>query len=133
AGRSIKEIFETEGEQGFRDRETAVLREVLLLEDHVIAAGGGVVLREENRQLLKESGHRVIYLKCEPAVLAERIERDPATAAMRPALVSGATSSSEVETLLAEREPIYRQVMHAELDVTHLSPEDATVYLTRLM
>src|SRR3954468_8661514 len=66
AGKSIKEIFEQEGEGRFRDLESEVVREVVKLQDVVISMGGGAVLREENRQAIKDSGHKVIYLKCEP-------------------------------------------------------------------
>ncbi len=133
AGKSIREIFEQDGEPAFRDLETLVLKEALLLEEHVIALGGGAILRQENRAAIRESGHRVIYLKCEPATLAERIAADPQTAANRPALSAVGSSADEVEHVLAEREPLYREVMHAELDVTNLSPDDAVVYIVRMM
>jgi shikimate kinase len=133
AGKSIKEIFDQQGEPAFRDLESAVLKEALLLEDHVIALGGGAVLRDENRLAIQSSGHRVIYLKCDPQTLAQRIAADPNTAASRPALSPAGSSADEVHQLLAQREPLYRATMHAELDVTHLSPDDAVVYLVRMM
>src|SRR6476619_1133146 len=86
AGKSIKEIFASEGEPGFRDRESAVVRELAMLSDHVIALGGGAVLREENRNVLRKDGHKIIYLRCEPAELHRRIHADPQTAESRPAL-----------------------------------------------
>ena len=52
---------------------------------------------------------------------------------MRPSLTHLGGSVEEIEKLLAEREPLYRQVMTAELDVTRLAPEEAVVYITRLM
>jgi shikimate kinase len=133
AGRTIREIFEQDGEAAFRDLETAALREVLPLQDHVMALGGGAVLREENRRAIAASGHRVIYLRCEPEVLARRIAADPNTAASRPALTSAGSSVDEVQRVLAEREPLYRATMHGELDVTNLSADDAVVYLVRMM
>src|SRR4051812_1385007 len=85
AGKTIREIFEQEGEPGFRDRESLVVRELAAVpEDQVIALGGGAVLREENRRALRDGGHKVIYLKCEPAELHRRIHADPQTAANRP-------------------------------------------------
>lgn len=133
AGKSIREIFEQDGEAAFREIEHQVLHEALLLEDHVVAAGGGAILREDNRQAIQAAGHRVIYLKCDPDVLAERIESDPATALNRPPLTAGRTSADEVAAVLADREPLYRQVMDAELDVTNLSAEDAVVYIVRML
>src|SRR2546421_373945 len=56
AGRTIADVFRAEGEPGFRDRESAVLAELVLVPDHVIATGGGVVLRPGNRELLKAAG-----------------------------------------------------------------------------
>jgi shikimate kinase len=133
AGKSIREIFEGEGEVGFRDRESAVVRELAMLADHVVALGGGAVLREENRDAIRDGGHKVIYLRCEPEELQKRIHADPQTAAARPALTSLGGGIDEVRRLLAVREPIYRACMTAELDVTSLSPEDATVYIARLL
>src|SRR5688572_17769875 len=66
AGKTIKDIFEQDGEAKFRELETEVLKEALKLQDVVISLGGGAILREENRAALKDSGHKVIYLKCEP-------------------------------------------------------------------
>src|SRR5436305_1450839 len=56
AGRPIRAIFADEGEAGFRDRETAVLADLCRLRRHVVATGGGVVLRDNNRDLLRRSG-----------------------------------------------------------------------------
>ena len=133
AGKSIKEIFETEGEMRFRDLESEVLREVLKLQDVVISLGGGAVLREENRQAIKESGHKVIYLKCDPETLHQRIQADAATSMTRPNLTNLSGGQAEIEHVLGEREPIYRSLATAELDVTNLSVEDAVVYIVRLL
>jgi shikimate kinase len=133
AGKTIKEIFDQDGEPKFRDLETEVLKEALKLQDVVISLGGGAILREENRAALKDSGHKVIYLKCEPEELYRRIQADEATSLTRPHLTALAGSIEEVEQMLAQREPIYRQAMTAELDVTNLSGEDAVVYIVRLL
>ena len=133
AGRNIKEIFASEGENGFRDRESAVVSELSKLSDHVIALGGGAVLREENRAALRAGGHKIIYLRCEPEELLRRIQADPVTAANRPSLTSLGGGIEEVRSLLAQREPVYREVMTAELDVTHLTPDEAVVYVVRML
>jgi shikimate kinase len=133
AGKSIREIFEQQGEEKFRQFETAAIKAALQKTDHIIALGGGAVTREVNRTLIRESGLKCIYLRCEPAVLLERIQSDPATAANRPNLTGLGGGIAEVKALLDQREPWYREVMTAELDVTNLKPEDAVVYLTRLM
>lgn len=133
AGKSIREIFEQDGEQRFRDIESDVIREVSALSEHVIALGGGSLLREQNRQIIREAGHKVLYLRCEPEELHRRIHADPQTAATRPNLTSLGGSIDEIRKLLDEREPTYRSMMHAELEVTHLSPEEAALRLVRLL
>jgi shikimate kinase len=133
AGKSIAEVFQQQGETAFRDLETEVIKEACALQDHVIAIGGGALGREENRNALKAAGHKLIYLKCEPRILHQRIQADPQTADTRPNLTSLGGGVAEIRKLLDEREPIYRQAMHAELDVTYLSPDDAVVYIVRLL
>ena len=133
AGKNIKQIFEEDGEDAFRDLEVEAVAEACQLKDHVISLGGGVVLREENRKALKDAGLKVIYLRCDAAELIKRIQADPATAATRPPLTELGGGIEEVRKLLEEREPLYRSVMTGELEVTHLSPQDAVVYVTRLL
>ena len=133
AGKSIREIFEQEGEQRFRELEAQALREACAKQEHVIAVGGGAVLREENRQVLRGAGHRIVYLRCEPQVLLERIQSDPKTSESRPNLTGLGGGIEEIRSLLAQREPLYRELMSFELDVTNLSVEDACVHITRVM
>jgi shikimate kinase len=132
-GKSIADIFAQEGETHFRDLEVQAVREASQLADHVIAIGGGALMREENRDVLKTAGHKLIYLKCDPKQLQKRINADPQTAANRPALTAHAGSVKEIRQLLEQREPIYRQCMHAELDVTNLTPDEAVVYIVRML
>ena len=133
AGKSIRDIFAQQGEAGFRDLESEVVAEVCKTPEQVIALGGGAVLREENCAAIKAAGLKVIYLKCEPEELARRIAADPTTDASRPALTDLGGGIEEIRKVLAEREAIYRSVMTGELDVTHLTPQDAVVYITRLL
>ena len=65
-GVSIPHIFETEGEAGFRCRETRLLQEYAKASDMVVATGGGVVTREENREILKASPAVAVHLKVSP-------------------------------------------------------------------
>src|SRR5436190_14205402 len=71
-GRTVRAIFAEEGEAGFRDKEAAVLVDLCRLEEHVLATGGGVVLRPENRERLKSAG-RVVWLTAAPETLAARL------------------------------------------------------------
>ena len=110
-----------------------MVREVAAMQDVVIALGGGAPLREENRRAIKEAGHRVIYLKCEPEALLQRIQADPNTPKDRPNLTEFGGGIEEISKVLADREPIYRQMMDAELEVTYLTPDEAMVYIVRLL
>ena len=76
-GRSISDIFAKDGEQSFRDMETALLKELKVSQPSgaVISTGGGIVLRKENHALLKALG-RVVYLKASPEETFRRVKGD---------------------------------------------------------
>jgi shikimate kinase len=119
-GKTIKEIFAEEGEGAFRDYESAVLAELARLEQHVLALGGGVVLREENRKLLKSRG-KIVWLQAPAELLWERIQADATTAERRPNLTAQG-GIAEIRTLLAAREPLYGAVADVTVAADH-SPE----------
>lgn len=123
AGRTIAAIFSEEGEAGFRDRETAVLAELCGLERHVVATGGGVVLRPANRKRLRRSGF-VAWLRASPEVAFGRLQDDPTTASRRPNLTA-AGGLEEMRALVASREPLYRECAEFAIDAGALSPEAA--------
>ena len=120
--RSIREIFDKEGEAGFREKESAVLAELCLLAGHIVATGGGVVLRPENRDRLRSSG-RVVWLTAEPATLAERLLTDRSTPTRRPALSSAASSLDEIVAVLKARERLYRACADLVVSTEGRSPE----------
>src|SRR5436190_11808298 len=93
AGRTIRQIFATDGENAFRDLESALLDELCRLQDHVIAAGGGVILRQENRARLKAG--TVVWLKAPADVLWQRLQGDATTAERRPNLAQGGLAEIE--------------------------------------
>lgn len=105
-GLSIRAIFEREGEAGFRDKESIILAELCRLRRHIVATGGGVILREGNRDLLRSSG-RVVWLTADVETLWQRVRADDATAERRPALTVG--GRAEIEEIFHLREPLYRQ------------------------
>lgn len=111
-GQTVSESVERLGWEGFRQREGEALREVSG-SGKVIATGGGMVLAECNRTHMRGTG-RVFYL-CAPAdVLAERLLRNPAEA-QRPSLTGGSIIE-EMEEVLAQREPLYRDACHHAVD-----------------
>jgi len=103
-GVKIPLIFDIEGEQGFRDRESKMIAELANESDLVVATGGGAVLRAENRAALKQGG-TVIYLHVAPRLLFERTRFDP----NRP-LLQVADPMQKIEELFAQRDPLYREV-----------------------
>jgi shikimate kinase len=100
-GVDIPTIFEFEGEEGFRDREQKMIQQLTQLEGIVLATGGGTVLREENRRLLKEKGF-IVYLQCSVERILERTRRDT----QRPLLKTD-NPRERIESLFRQREPLY--------------------------
>jgi shikimate kinase len=133
AAKSIREIFEQDGEKAFRRHETAVLAESISLDHHVLSFGGGVIESEANRLLLRSANHLIVYLRCDPEELMRRIERDAQSSQTRPPLTPLGGGIEEIRSVLARREPIYRSLMTTELDVTHLTPEQAIVHIAGLV
>ncbi len=127
-GQSIRSIFAAEGEAGFREKEAAVLAELCRLQRHVIATGGGIVLRESNRQLLRESG-RVVWLTADIDTLWRRMQADHTTAERRPALSMG--GREEVAEVLRVREPLYRGCADCIVETAGRSPEAIVAEILR--
>lgn len=102
AGADIPWIFDVEGEDGFRDREEAVIRELCERNDIVLATGGGAIQREANRTSLQASGY-VVYLCTSVEQQLERTARDK----NRP-LLQTENPEQVLRDLLARRDPLYR-------------------------
>ena len=115
AGADIPWIFDVEGESGFRDRETAVINEFTSIDNVVIATGGGVVLRPQNRSAMS-SASTVVYLEASLSTLLSRTEGKT----KRPLLV-GKDVRQVLREIMAVREPLYREVA----DITVASTGDS--------
>ena len=109
-GVKVSVIFELEGEEGFRKRETQMIDELTQKKDIILATGGGAVLSEENRRLLKERG-KVIYLNAKPQHLAKRMAFDKD----RPLLQQG-NMLDTLNNLYQERHPLYLGVSSFVVD-----------------
>ena len=103
-GATVRLIFELEGEEGFRRRETQVLHELLDGTGLLVATGGGSVLAAENRALIRERGF-VVYLGASVGQQMKRLERDK----KRP-LLAAPDRRQRLEALARERDPLYREV-----------------------
>ena len=123
-GVPIATVFEFEGEAGFRKREAALLAELAEGRGAVIATGGGAVLMEESRRVLRTHG-TVIYLRAKLEHLWERTRRD----ASRP-LLATPDPKATLEALLAERDPLYREVAHLIIDT---GPQSAPSLVARVV
>lgn len=110
AGRSVAAIVAEEGWEAFRRREADALRQAAE-GGGLIATGGGAVLREENRRLMRASG-TVIYLHAPAECLCERLLKDGGG---RPSL-TGANPALETAAVLGEREPLYKACAHHTVD-----------------
>jgi shikimate kinase len=113
SGVKISIIFEFEGEEGFRKREIEMIDELTKKKDIILATGGGVVLSEENRTLLKERG-KVIYLNAKPDSLVKRLAYDK----NRPLLQQG-NMLDTLNLLYKERHPLYLSVANFVVDTKH--------------
>jgi 3-dehydroquinate synthase len=109
-GVSIPLIFEIEGEESFRQRETEVIRDLSARRGIVLATGGGAVMRPENREYLKSRG-TVIYLRASIHNILQRTSRDK----NRP-LLQTADPRRRLEELSRQREPYYRDVADIVID-----------------
>ena len=117
-GMSIADFFAEKGEVAFRQVESEVLAD-LLKTDRVVSTGGGVVISQKNRDLLKTNPDN-IYLKADFETLYQRIVGDKDN--QRPLFLN--KSKEELATIFQERQAWYEEVASRVLDVTMLSPEE---------
>ena len=114
-GVSIDVIFDIEGEQGFRRRETRMLQELVEERGIVLATGGGAILASDNRQLLTDNG-LIIYLKASAEHLAGRVKLDR----RRPLLQTG-DKLAKIRELMTQREPVYQQLADMVVETNNRS------------
>jgi shikimate kinase len=109
-GVRVAHIFDIEGEEGFRRRERSVLESCSCRSDLVLATGGGAVLADTNREVLKARGV-VVYLRATPEELYSRVARDRS----RP-LLQTADPQGRIRELVTQRQPLYEEVAHIVFD-----------------
>lgn len=117
-GMSIANFFAEKGEVAFRQVESEVLAD-LLKTDRVVSSGGGVVISQRNRDLLKTNPDN-IYLKADFETLYQRIAADKDN--QRPLFLNN--SKEELAAIFQERQAWYEEIASQVLDVTKLSPEE---------
>lgn len=116
-GRSIPEIFDTEGEVYFRELETDLLRK-MRQDKKVISCGGGMALRKENVSLMKQNGI-IILLTAEPKTVLDRVKQDK----NRP-LLNGNMNTDYIRELMEKRNPYYKNAADIVVATDNRQPEE---------
>jgi shikimate kinase len=127
AGADISWIFDVEGEEGFRKRESKVIQELSQSGRAVIATGGGAVLSDETRKLLKSQGFTA-YINAPLKILLDRTSQDKS----RPLLQVDDPEAS-FKKILEEREALYQEVSNIELDSHRLSSKQVVAQIVEHM
>jgi len=117
-GADIPWIFDVEGEEGFRQRESAVLGDLLGAEAVVLATGGGIVLKDINRQRMQLADGVVFYLSASIEQLLERTSKDK----KRP-LLQVDDPEMKIRELLKQRDPLYVEVSDYVIKTDRRSPK----------
>ncbi len=116
---TISDIFATQGEEVFRQMETDCIKSIFdYRQDYVIAVGGGLPMREENREIMKKLG-TIIYLRAKPDTIYERLKNDT----KRP-LLQGEDPQGKICTMIGLRGPIYEAASDYIIDVDGKSFEE---------
>ena len=109
SGASIAWIFDVEGEEGFRERETQLLDELTARQNILIATGGGAVIKKKNREYLRDRGI-VVFLDSSLDLLVKRTSRDK----KRP-LLQNANPKEVLDKIKSERDHLYREIAHLRI------------------
>lgn len=114
ANQTIAQIFEEGGEESFRDLETAKLASVTKLPPQIVSLGGGAILRSQNREMIRESGH-CVWLAANVETVVNRLNADKASISQRPGLTD-LSLVDEVQEIMMKRTPIYQSVADFKVD-----------------
>ncbi|MEK6231162.1 MAG: shikimate kinase [Luteolibacter sp.] len=119
-GKKITAIFKEEGESAFRDFETLKLLEIAKQTDtrHIISTGGGIVIRPQNRSLLRKLGY-VVWLHAPEDVIYQRTSRNRD----RP-LLNQENARERIASLMEERNPWYEETAHLKIDTAGLDSNE---------
>jgi shikimate kinase len=120
-------IFKRHGLIRFRSEEELMIARICRSKNQVIATGGGAILKETNRQVLKEGG-KVIWLKADPEQIVKRVGQGKG----RPLLKRG-NIKEIVERLLTERQVLYQEIAHLSIDTDNKSIEQVVDELYRML
>lgn len=128
AGADIAWIFDVEGEDGFRQRERRVIRELCAMDNIVLATGGGAILAEQNRKAMRKHGV-VVYLMATISQQVERTKRDQ----KRPLIRDSADPRAKLTSLMELREPLYREIADISVMTSRRSPRAVSSEILKML
>ncbi len=121
-GKTIKRIFDEDGEDGFRKIEASIIEELCKMDNQIIATGGGAVLRDDNTRNLRNNGF-LILLEATPEIIHGRITQDEKTAQQRPSLTDK-KPFEEIKHMMEQREDAYKNAADYTINTSHVPCED---------
>lgn len=127
----IERLISTKGWDHFRGVEKRLVKESSKRDNFVIATGGGVVMDEENVKNLKENAW-IVWLKGNPDVLKERMDKERRSGKIRPSL-TGADPLEEIKEVLHIRSPMYQQAADLMVDTNHLTLKEVAASIIAAM
>jgi shikimate kinase len=130
-GMTIAQWVKDKGWESFRTEESRLLQELSVKKRVVVATGGGVVEKPENRKILKNSFF-VIWLSCSVEEIANRLAKDEKSINSRPSL-TGLGLLEEVSEVLNRREPLYREVGSVVIEVSNKTPDEIGDFITQIV
>ena len=125
-GVTIDHIFDIEGEEGFRERESKILENLCQMSNIILATGGGIVILSKNRKILKNAG-LVVYLYSS----VEQLLRRTAKSKTRPLLENSSDRKKTITKLLEARDVYYREVASIVVDTTGKKLQEVTNMIIR--
>ena len=127
AGKPITQIFAEDGEEVFRQQETALLREIGQGDPALISCGGGVVLRPENVEIMQQTG-TILLLSATPETIFERVRHST----KRP-ILNGNMNVEFIAGLMAKRDPAYRQAAQVTISIDGKTSEEVAVQIAAML
>ncbi len=121
-GKTIKRIFEEDGEERFREIEASIITKLSKMDSMIIAAGGGAILRSDNVRNFKKNGFLVL-LEATPEIIYERVTQDEKTIQQRPSLTDK-KPFEEIKHLIEKREHAYKNAADYTINTSYVSCED---------
>lgn len=129
----INKIFETFGEERFRDAETELLDEISKLDSPlIVSCGGGVPMRPENRALLKENG-KTILLNATIEEIIRRLNCDSHSNENARPLLNNEIDESHIKAMIEKRKAVYEETADFSISTDGLAPEEIALNIIELM